>query len=170
LPYRALVGQTGGRCRPAGSDRPCTPQRMGLRGLRHQPRFGADRSRVDTRYSAGLRPVDAHKRTVGALVLFLAPPTGHAGHGLTQGQEKTMNPVLWVTQAALALLCMSGGAYKAFKFEQLANQMRVLSHRAWRTLGMLEIVCGILLVVPVAASWMPVLTPIAAAVVVLENL
>src|SRR5262249_16891713 len=81
-----------------------------------------------------------------------------------------MNVVLWVTQAALALLCVSGGAYKAFKLEEVANQMRVLSHRAWRTLGMLEIVCGILLVIPAAASWMPVATPIAADVLALENL
>jgi len=81
-----------------------------------------------------------------------------------------MTVVLWVTQASLALLCLSGGAYKAFKFEQLANQMRVLSHGAWRTLGMFEIVCGILLVIPAAASWMPVLTPIAAAVLALETI
>ena len=81
-----------------------------------------------------------------------------------------MNVVLWVTQAALALLCLSGGGYKAFKFEPLANQMPVLSHGAWRTLGLLEIVCGILLVIPTAANWMPVATPIAAAVLALESL
>jgi|SRR5262245_18364248 len=81
-----------------------------------------------------------------------------------------MNVLLWVTQAALALLCLSGGAYKAFKFDELASQMRVLSHSAWRTLGVLEIACGILLVVPAAASWMPVATPIAAAALTLETL
>src|SRR5215831_5398474 len=81
-----------------------------------------------------------------------------------------MNVTLWVTQAALALLCLSGGVYQAFKFEQLANQVRALSHRTWRTLGMLEMVCGILLVIPAAASWMPVATPIAAAVLALETL
>ena len=62
------------------------------------------------------------------------------------------------------------GPIKAFKFEQLANQMRLLSHRAWRTLGVLEMVCGALMVIPAAASWMPVLTPIAAAVLALESL
>src|SRR5262249_40957952 len=154
--HRAVVGQAGGRRRAAHSHRPRATQRVGLRGLRHQPRFGADRSHVDTRYSIGLRSLDARKRPLGALVLLLAPRTGNAGHGLTQGQEKTMNVVLWVTQAVLALLCLSGGAYKAFKFEQLANQMRLLSHRAWRTLGVLEMVCGALMVIPAAASWMPV--------------
>ena len=81
-----------------------------------------------------------------------------------------MNVLLWVIQAALALLCLSGGAYKAFKFDELANQMRALSHGGWRALGVLEIVCGILLVVPAAAKWMPVVTPLSAAALALETL
>ena len=80
-----------------------------------------------------------------------------------------MNVLLWVTQAALALLCVSGGAYKAFKPDELARQMRALSHGAWRALGVLEIVCGILLVVPAAAASMPVVAPIAAAVLLVET-
>jgi hypothetical protein len=81
-----------------------------------------------------------------------------------------MNILLWALQAVLALLCISGGAYKAFKFDDLANQMRALPRGGWRSLGVLEMACGILLVVPAAASWMPVLTPLAAAVLVLESL
>jgi hypothetical protein len=81
-----------------------------------------------------------------------------------------MNILLWILQIVLALLCLSGGAYKAFKFDELANQMRALSHGAWRTLGVLEMVCGILLVVPAATHWMPILTPLAAAALTLECL
>src|SRR5262245_49709876 len=81
-----------------------------------------------------------------------------------------MNVALWVIQATLALLCLSGGAYKAFKFAALANQMRALSHGGWRALGLLELVCGILLIVPGAASWMPMLTVLGAAVLTLECL
>ncbi len=81
-----------------------------------------------------------------------------------------MNVLLWVIQCVLALLCLSGGAYKAFKFDELANQIRALSHGGWRALGVLEIVCGILLVVPAAAKWMPVVTPLAAAALALETL
>jgi hypothetical protein len=81
-----------------------------------------------------------------------------------------MNVLLWIIQAALALLCLSGGAYKAFKFDELANQMRALSQGGWRALGALEIVCGILLVVPAAAKWMPVVTPLAAVALALETL
>jgi hypothetical protein len=81
-----------------------------------------------------------------------------------------MNVVLWVLQVALALLYLAGGAYKTFKFDELANQMRALSRGGWRALGVLEMVGGVLLVVPAAAKWMPVLTPLAAAVLALETL
>ena len=81
-----------------------------------------------------------------------------------------MNILLWVLQIVLALLCLSGGAYKAFKFDELANQMRALSRGGWRALGVFEMVCGILLVVPAAAKWMPILTPLAAAALALESL
>jgi hypothetical protein len=81
-----------------------------------------------------------------------------------------MNILLWVLQTALALLCVSGGAYKAFKFGELANRMPAIPHGGWRALGVLEISCGILLIVPAAGKWMPVLTPLAAAVLALESL
>jgi len=81
-----------------------------------------------------------------------------------------MNILLWVLQLALALLCLSGGAYKAFKFDELAKQMRALSHGGWRALGVFEMFCGILLIVPTAAKWMPILTLLAAAALALEAL
>ena len=81
-----------------------------------------------------------------------------------------MNILLWVLQLALALLCLSGGAYKAFKFDELAKQMSALSRGGWRALGVFEMVCGILLIVPAAAKWMPVLTTLAAAALALEAL
>ena len=81
-----------------------------------------------------------------------------------------MNVLLWVLQLVLALLCLSGGAYKAFKFDELATQMRSLPRGGWRALGVFELVCGILLVVPAATKWMPMLTPLAAAALALESL
>lgn len=81
-----------------------------------------------------------------------------------------MNILLWSTQAVLAVLCVSGGAYKAFKFGELASQMRTLSDGGWRALGVLEVMCGVLLIVPAAANWMPVLTPLAAGVLAVEAL
>ena len=81
-----------------------------------------------------------------------------------------MNVLLWVLQLALALLFLSGGAYKAFKFDELARQMRALSRGGWRVLGILEMLGGVLLVVPAAANWMPLLTPLAAALLAIETL
>jgi len=81
-----------------------------------------------------------------------------------------MNILLWVLQIALAFLFISGGAYKVFKFDALANHLRALPRGGWRALGVLEMVGGLLLVVPAVVNWMPVLTPLAAAVLALETL
>jgi VIT1/CCC1 family predicted Fe2+/Mn2+ transporter len=81
-----------------------------------------------------------------------------------------MNILLWVLQAVLALLYLSGGAYKAFSFDELASQMTALSRDGWRLLGALEILGAVLLIVPSAVKWNPVLTSLAAAVLALETL
>ena len=81
-----------------------------------------------------------------------------------------MNILLWVLQVALAFLYGAGGSYKTFKFDALANQMRGLSRGGWRVLGVLEMMGAVLLIVPGAAKWMPVLTPSAAAALALETL
>jgi hypothetical protein len=83
-----------------------------------------------------------------------------------------MNVVLWVLQVALALLSFAGGAYKVFMFDELANMpaMSALSRGGWGALGVFEMLCAVLLIVPAAAKWMPVLTPLAAAALALESL
>ncbi|MNK54058.1 hypothetical protein D3C87_730310 [compost metagenome] len=84
----------------------------------------------------------------------------------------TMNILLWVLQAALALQSFAGGAYKIFQFDQIAQMpvMGALPRSGWGVVGALEMVCAILLIVPAATKWMPALTPLAAAVLVLESL
>jgi hypothetical protein len=79
-----------------------------------------------------------------------------------------MNIVLWIIQGILALLCLAGGSYKMLKPGEVALQMRALPNGAWRALGLLELACGVLLVVPLAANWMPFLTPVAAVVLAVE--
>ena len=81
-----------------------------------------------------------------------------------------MNVLLWILQVGLALLYLAGGSYKTFKFDELASHMRALSRGGWRVLGVLEMVGAVLLVVPAATMWMPVLTPLAAAALALETL
>ena len=81
-----------------------------------------------------------------------------------------MSVFLWVLQGVLALLLVSGGAYKIATRAGLAKQFAVLSSGAWGALGAVEIVAGVLLIVPAATGWWPVLTPWAAVAIVLESL
>jgi len=83
-----------------------------------------------------------------------------------------MNVVLWVLQLALAVLSLAGGAYKVFMFDELANMpaMSALSRGGWGALGVFEMLCAVLLIVPAATKWRPVLTPLAAAALALESL
>src|SRR5438876_10719498 len=83
-----------------------------------------------------------------------------------------MNVLLWVFQVALALLSLAGGAYKVFSFEAVSNMgwYHALPRGGWTALGVFEMLCALLLVVPAAAKWMPVLTPLAAAALSLESL
>jgi hypothetical protein len=83
-----------------------------------------------------------------------------------------MNVFLWILQAALALLSFAGGAYKLFAYDELAKvpATAALPRAGWGGLGVFEMVCGVLLVVPAAAKWWPILTPVAAAALALESL
>src|SRR5438552_4404662 len=101
-----------------------------------------------------------------------APPRPHGPVDTNEREdkEKTMNVLLWVLQIGLALLYLAGGSYKVFTFDQLANRMRALSRGGWRALGVLEMLGAVLLVVPAAAQWMPILTPFAAGALALETL
>lgn len=83
-----------------------------------------------------------------------------------------MNVVLWVVQLALAFLSLAGGAYKIFMFEELAKMPATgaLPRGGWASLGVFEMLCGVLLVAPAALKWMPALTPLAAAALTLEGL
>jgi len=81
-----------------------------------------------------------------------------------------MNVLLWILQVALALLSLAGGAYKVFSFDALSSEpfFRALPRGGWAALGVFEMSCAILLLVPAAMKWVPVLTPLAAAALALE--
>lgn len=55
-----------------------------------------------------------------------------------------MNVILWVLQGVLAFLYLSGGAYKAFAFDEVATQMTALPRGGWTALGVIEMVGGVL--------------------------
>jgi len=83
-----------------------------------------------------------------------------------------MNVLLWILQVALALFSFMGGQYKLFHFSELARmpQTAALPRGVWGAIGVFEMLCAILLIVPAAARWVPVLTPLAAAALALEAL
>jgi hypothetical protein len=81
-----------------------------------------------------------------------------------------MNVLLWVLQAVLAFLYLAGGYFKVFKFDELAGQYTALSHGGWRALGVFEMLGAVLLIVPAATKWMPIMTLVAAALLALEGL
>src|SRR5881409_3593687 len=58
-------------------------QGVGLRRLRHRPRLCAHRPPLGGRWPGGVGLGGGHRRALGALVLLLAPPAGHAGERLS---------------------------------------------------------------------------------------
>jgi hypothetical protein len=78
--------------------------------------------------------------------------------------------MLWIARSLLALLLVAGGAYKLFQPADLAAQFAYVPLGVWRALGALEIIGGLLLVLPLAVGWKPHLAPIAAVVLLVEAL
>jgi hypothetical protein len=85
---------------------------------------------------------------------------------------EALNVLLWIVQVALALQFLAGGGFKVFKLDSIAQMptTRALPHAVWRALGVFEMSCAVLLIVPAAVGWMPILTVVGAAALGLENL
>jgi hypothetical protein len=83
-----------------------------------------------------------------------------------------MNVLLWIFQVVLSVLCFAGGSFKVFRYEELAKvpTASLLPQWGWSALGVFEMACGVLLILPAAMNWMPMLTPSAAAALALESL
>lgn len=84
-----------------------------------------------------------------------------------------MNLLLWVLQVVLALLCISGGMYQIFKLDELAQgvaAMRGLPQGLWKFLGAVGCVAGLGLIVPGVIRLLPIVTPMAAAIVAVQSL
>jgi uncharacterized membrane protein YphA (DoxX/SURF4 family) len=84
-----------------------------------------------------------------------------------------MNILLWVLQVLAALLYGSSGVMKVFMFEKVTQDVPsfgALPRNAWMTLGIVELVCTVGLIVPAALHWRPTLTILAAAVLAVESL
>jgi uncharacterized membrane protein YphA (DoxX/SURF4 family) len=85
----------------------------------------------------------------------------------------TMNILLWALQILAALLYGASGVMKVFMFDSVSEQVPsfgALPRGAWMSLGILELICAIGLIVPAALRWRPTLTVVAAAVLAIESL
>ena len=84
-----------------------------------------------------------------------------------------MNILLWVLQVLAALLYGSSGVMKVFMFDKVSEgvpSFGALPRKAWMTLGIVELVCTVGLIVPAAFHWLPPLTILAATVLAVESL
>ena len=84
-----------------------------------------------------------------------------------------MNILLWVLQALAAILYGASGVMKVFMFDKVSADVQAfgaLPRQVWTTLGILELVCTVGLIVPAALHWKPSLTGVAAAVLAIESL
>ena len=84
-----------------------------------------------------------------------------------------MNILLWVLQVLAALLYGASGVMKVFMFDKIREGVAsfgALPREAWKTLGILELICTVGLIVPAALHWKPTLTVVAAIVLAMESL
>src|SRR5262249_12930024 len=84
-----------------------------------------------------------------------------------------MNILLWVLQAIAALLYGASGVMKVFLFDKVSHDVPsfgALPRQAWMTLGIMELVCVVGLIVPAALHWQPALTVVAATCLAVESL
>ncbi|MDR3388204.1 MAG: DoxX family protein [Rudaea sp.] len=84
-----------------------------------------------------------------------------------------MNILLWVLQVLAAFLYGSSGIMKVFMFDKVSQDVPsfgALPRKAWMTLGILELVCTVGLIIPAAFHWQPLLTILAATVLAVESL
>ena len=84
-----------------------------------------------------------------------------------------MNILLWALQVFGALVYGASGVMKVFMFDKVSADVQsfgALPRQVWTTLGIIEIICTLGLVVPGALHWKPSLTVVAATVLAIESL
>ncbi len=84
-----------------------------------------------------------------------------------------MNILLWVLQVLAALLYGASGVMKVFMFDEVSQGVQsfgALPKEVWMTLGILELVCVLGLIVPSAFRRQPRLSVVAAALLAIESL
>lgn len=84
-----------------------------------------------------------------------------------------MNILRWVLQIVAALLYGSSGVMKLFMFDKISHDVPsfgALPRKVWMALGVLELLCVIGLIAPLAFHWHPMLSGLAATLLAIESL
>lgn len=84
-----------------------------------------------------------------------------------------MNTLLWVLQALTALIYTASGVMKVFMFDNVSKDVPsfgALPKSVWNTLGVMELLCVVGLIVPSVFRWNPQISVVAAAILALESL
>ena len=84
-----------------------------------------------------------------------------------------MNILLWILQIIAALLYAPSGIMKVFMFDKISRDVPsfgALPREVWMTLGVVELVCTVGLIVPAAFHWRAHLTIFAATLLAVESL
>lgn len=81
-----------------------------------------------------------------------------------------MNILLWVLQVLLALHTVMGAVWKYSNTEQTVPSLSAIPHGAWLALGVVELLCGLGLVLPAFKKRLGILVPIAAVCIAAEML
>ncbi len=80
-----------------------------------------------------------------------------------------MNIFLWVLQVLLALHTIMGAVWKFSNSERSVPSLKAIPHGAWLAMSVIELLCGLGLVLPVIKP-LAILAPIAAACIAAEML
>jgi len=81
-----------------------------------------------------------------------------------------MNILLWILQVLLALHTLTGAFWKFSTSEQSDPALAVIPHVIWLSLGVVEIIISIFLILPAVIKSLKILAPIAALFIVFEML
>ena len=81
-----------------------------------------------------------------------------------------MNNLLWVLQGLLALHTSIGAVWKYSNSEQAVPSLSAIPHGAWLSLGVVELLCAVGLILPAFNKSLSALAPIAAVCIAAEML
>jgi hypothetical protein len=81
-----------------------------------------------------------------------------------------MNILLWILQILLALHTIMGAVWKFSNSEQTVASLNIIPHGVWLTMGVIELLCSLILILVVFSKSLGKLVPIAVVYIAMEML